>query len=344
MKLGQGGGNRMGRKAINWNDQTKDSVAIRFWNQNVQQTWFPEDYNPSGDKATWDLLSKEYKDVFKKALVKLTHLDTEQFGQGMPLILIHTKNQHIASVFAYMTMMEAVHAKSYSNIFQSLITDKQEERELFAWQEDNSHVQRIAEIIVGYYHKLLTPKPNNKDLYMAMVASVFLESFLFYSGFFFPLYLAGQGKMINSAEIIYAILRDESVHGVLVGIEAQNVYKELLPQEKEHVDIEAYNLLNELFSIEVQFAREVYTQVDLVDEVIEFIKYNANKSLSNIGRNQYFDDVQVNPIILNGIDTETKNHDFFSSKGNGYVRSVHLKPISDESFARLEVMLGRSFA
>ncbi|OME54066.1 class 1b ribonucleoside-diphosphate reductase subunit beta [Paenibacillus odorifer] len=332
----------MSRKAINWNELTKDSVAMRFWNQNVQQLWFPEDYNPANDKATWDLMDSNQKDVYKKALIKLTHLDTEQFGQGMPLLVLHTKNQHIASVFSYMQMMEAVHAKSYSNIFQSLITDSQEERDLYAWQESNQNLQGIAEIVVGMYHKLFDPKPSKKDLYLAMVASVFLESFLFYSGFFYPLYLAGNGKMINSAEIIWAIIRDESIHGVLVGLEAQNVYEELTYKEKQEVDVEVYELLNELYTHEAEFTKEVYEQVSLVDEVMEFVRYNANKALSNLGRPVFFENVKVNPIILNGIDTETKNHDFFSAKGNGYIRSTNLVSIGDSDFARLEALLGRS--
>lgn len=335
----------MARKAINWNELSKDSVGLRFWNQNVQQFWLPEEYNPSNDKATWDLLTPQQKDAYKKALIKLTHLDTEQFGQGMPLLVLHTKNQHIASVFSFMQMMEAVHAKSYSNIFQSLITDKVEERELFEWQENHKNLQRIAEIIVGRYHKLFTMKPSKKDLYMAMVASVLLESFLFYSGFFYPLYLAvGQKKMISSAEIIWAIIRDESIHGVLVGLEAQNVFKELTDEEKKEVDAETRELLVELFENELEFTKEVYEQIGLVDEVVEFVKYNANKALSNLGITPYFENVEVNPIILNGIDTETKNHDFFSSKGNGYVRSINLVPIGDNDFARLEAMLGKSVA
>ena len=51
---------------------------------------------------------------------------------------------------------------------------------------------------------------------MARVSSVFLETFLFYSGFYYPLYLAGQGKMTTSGEIIRKILLDESIHGVLL--------------------------------------------------------------------------------------------------------------------------------
>ncbi|TVX86005.1 class 1b ribonucleoside-diphosphate reductase subunit beta [Paenibacillus agilis] len=333
------------RKAINWNELSKDSVGLRFWNQNVQQFWLPEEYSPSNDKAIWDLLTPQQKEAYKKALIKLTHLDTEQFSQGMPLLVLHTKNQHISSVFSFMQMMEAVHAKSYSNIFQSLITDKAEERELYEYQENHKNLQRIAEIIVGKYHKLFNIKPSRKDLYMAMVASVLLESFLFYSGFFYPLYLAvGQKKMINSAEIIWAIIRDESIHGVLVGLEAQNVYKELNDEEKEEVDTETRELLIELYDHEAEFTEEVYGEIDLVDEVMEFVRYNANKALSNLGIAPYFDNVVVNPIILNGIDTETKNHDFFSAKGNGYVRSINLVPIGDSDFARLESMLGKAVA
>ncbi|MCY9545294.1 ribonucleotide-diphosphate reductase subunit beta, partial [Paenibacillus alvei] len=174
-------------------------------------------------------------------------------------------------------------------------------------------------------------------------ASVLLESFLFYSGFFYPLYLAvGQQKMIHSAEIIWAIIRDESIHGVLVGLEAQNVFNELTPEEKAEVDADVRELLIELFNNEVEFTKEVYEQVGLVDEVVEFVKYNANKALANLGIAPYFENVSVNPIILNGIDTETKNHDFFSTKGNGYVRSINLVPIGDNDFAKLETMLGKS--
>lgn len=331
----------MGRKAINWNSLDKESLALRLWNQNVQQFWLPEEYSPSDDKATWDLLPSEVRETYKKVLVGLTHLDTEQGGEGMPLILLHVKNQHYKAVLSFMGTMEQIHAKSYSNIFQSLITDKIEERELFEWQENNPLLQRKAEIVVGNYHKLFNPNPSKKDLYIAMVTSVCLESYLFYSGFFYPLYLAGQGKMIASAEIINAIVRDEAIHGAFVGAIAQEVYAELTDDEKRKADEELSKLVLELFEIETQYTKEIYASVGLVDEVIEFVKYNANKALMNLGIEPLFEDVEVNPIVLNGIDTETKNHDFFSTKGNGYIRSINLVPIGDKDFAKLESMLGK---
>ncbi|PFP97746.1 ribonucleotide-diphosphate reductase subunit beta, partial [Bacillus cereus] len=83
---------------------------------------------------------------------------------------------------------------------------------------------------ISHYYENITSK---KSLYLAMVASVFLESFLFYSGFFYPLYLAGQGRMVASGEIINLILRDESIHGVYISMLAQELYQELTPQEQE---------------------------------------------------------------------------------------------------------------
>lgn len=71
-----------------------------------------------------------------------------------------------------------VHAKSYSSIFSTLNT-KSEIEDIFEWTANNPHLQKKAKIIKGIYD---TGTPLQKK-----VASVFLESFLFYSGFFTPL-------------------------------------------------------------------------------------------------------------------------------------------------------------
>ena len=53
-----------------------------------------------------------------------------------------------------MAMMEnAVHAKSYSNIFLTLAS-REEIDEIFRWVEDNPHLQRKAHIVADYYEAL----------------------------------------------------------------------------------------------------------------------------------------------------------------------------------------------
>ena len=56
---------------------------------------------------------------------------------------------------------------------------------------------------------------NGSDL-QKKVASVYLETFLFYSGFYTPLHYLGNNKLPNVAEIIKLIIRDESVHGTYI--------------------------------------------------------------------------------------------------------------------------------
>lgn len=95
-----------------------------------------------------------------------------------------------------------VHAKSYSSIFSTLNT-KAEIEEIFEWTANNPYLQRKAEIIKKVY--------DNGTPLQKKVASVFLESFLFYSGFFTPLWYLGNNKLPNVAEIIKLIIRDECV-------------------------------------------------------------------------------------------------------------------------------------
>lgn len=317
-------------KAVNWN-KLEDDYSLLFWRQNIQQFWVDEEIPVSSDKNTWFDLSKAEQETYKKVLGGLTLLDTKQGGEGMPLIMLHIDNLQAKSVLAFMGAMEEIHAKSYSHIFTTLATEEEIE-EIFNWVDQHPLLTKKAKLITERYLKLFKQEITNKELYMAMVASVFLESFLFYSGFFYPLYLAGQGKMTASGEIINLIIRDESIHGVFVGMLAQNIYNKFSDKEKEEVKIEMYQLLNELYEIELKYTDELYTPIGLQDEVKAFVRYNANKALMNLGFDPYFTEEEINPIVLNGLKTDTKNHDFFSVKGNGYIKTLNIEHLTDEDF------------
>lgn len=317
-------------KGVNWNTPTSD-YAITFWEQNLKQFWIDTEFVPSKDIKVWNRLSFEERDTYKKALAGLTMLDTTQGGEGMPLILLHVKDLQKKAVLAFMGAMEEIHAKSYSTIFTTL-ADSSEINELFEWVEENKYLQLKGNRITQYYKKLFNPSTTQKDLYMAMVASVFLESFLFYSGFFYPLYLAGQGKMVASGEIINLIIRDEAVHGLYVGLLAQEVYSELSSEDKSEVDIEVYDLLKELMENEDLYTEEIYADINLDTDVKSFLRFNANNALMNLGREAFYEENDVNPIVLNGLSTQTKTFDFFSNKGNGYQKGK-VKPITDATFS-----------
>ncbi|MGG2933910.1 class 1b ribonucleoside-diphosphate reductase subunit beta [Bacillus pacificus] len=317
-------------RAVNWNKK-EDDFSLMFWKQNIAQFWTEEEIAVSSDKNTWVQLSKEEQIAYKRVLGGLTLLDTKQGGEGMPLVLVHLENLQAKSVLAFMGAMEEVHAKSYSHIFTTLATEEEID-EIFDWVDNHLLLEKKAGIITSYYRRLLKPEVTKKELYMAMVASVFLESYLFYSGFFYPLYLAGQGKLTASGEIINLIIRDESIHGVFVGILAQQIFAELSAEDQQEVQKETQELLMELYEIEMAYTEEIYTSIGLVEDVNRFVRYNANKGLMNLGLEPKFEEEEINPIVLNGLRTDTKNHDFFSVKGNGYVKATNVEKLSDDDF------------
>ncbi|MGE6550679.1 class 1b ribonucleoside-diphosphate reductase subunit beta [Bacillus mycoides] len=317
-------------RAVNWNKK-EDDFSLMFWKQNIAQFWTEEEIAVSSDKNTWAQLSKEEQIAYKRVLGGLTLLDTKQGGEGMPLVLVHLENLQAKSVLAFMGAMEEVHAKSYSHIFTTLATEEEID-DIFEWVDNHPLLEKKAGIVTSYYRRLLKPEVTKKELYMAMVASVFLESYLFYSGFFYPLYLAGQGKLTASGEIINLIIRDESIHGVFVGILAQQIFTELSAEEQQKVQTETQELLMELYEIELAYTEEIYTSIGLVEDVNRFVRYNANKGLMNLGLEPKFEEEEINPIVLNGLRTDTKNHDFFSVKGNGYVKATNVEKLADDDF------------
>lgn len=313
-------------KAVNWNKQ-EDDFTKTFWDQNIMQFWTDDEIPLSDDKMSWMNLSEAQRELYMKVLGGLTLLDTIQGGVGMPRILEHVDGLQRKAVLGFMAMMEQIHAKSYSSIFTTVSTGEEIDA-VFRWVENNPYLQTKAETISAYYNLI----DSKKSLYLAMAASVLLESYLFYSGFFYPLYLAGQGIMTSSGEVIDLILRDESIHGLYVGVLAQETYAELSAEEQDEAYETFQGLLQFLHENEERYADQLYTGLGLAEDVKKFMRYNANKALMNLGLDPAFPEEDINPIVLNGLSTRTKQHDFFSKKGNGYIRTIHVEPLSDEDF------------
>lgn len=315
---------------VNWNTPENDYVEM-FWEQNLRQFWIDTEYIPSKDIDSWKSLSPEMREAYKKALGGLTLLDTLQSHTGMPKVIDHIEGLQNKSVLSYMCMMEAIHAKSYSTIFTT-VTSSEEIDAIFKWTSNNEQLQFKAKTIDTYYRKLDNEKATDEEVYMALVASVMLETFLFYSGFFLPLWLAGQGKMVASCDIIKKIVADESIHGVFVGLLAQEIFDIFDRDQQARIKENLYELMDRLYENELKYTDHVYADIDLTGDVKEYIRYNGNKALMNLGFEPRYEVGEVNPIVLNGLNVETTQHDFFSKKSTNYEKTLEVVHLQDEDF------------
>lgn len=296
--------------AINWNN-IEDAIDKATWEKLTEQFWLDTRIPLSNDLDDWRQMNQQEKDLVGFVFGGLTLLDTVQSQDGMSAIKADIRTQHEEAVLNNIEFMESVHAKSYSSIFETLNAPKEIEA-IFEWTNTNEFLQYKAQRINDIYQ---TGTPLQKK-----IASVFLETFLFYSGFYTPLYYLGHNKLINVAEIIKLILRDESVHGTYIGYKFQIAFNELNADEQSEIKAWMYDLLYELYENEEKYTHELYDGVGWSDSVLTFLRYNANKALMNLGQDPLFPDTadDVNPVVMNGISTSTSNHDFFSQVGNGY--------------------------
>lgn len=312
---------------VDWNI-AEDDYSDFILKQLKALLWFEDEFTPSQDKDSWDSLTDAEQDTYKKVLGGLTLLDTFQGGDdGIGNFIEHIQSLQKKSVFRFMEFTELViHAKSYSNIFMTIATNSEID-EVKRWVKDNEFIQYKANRIAKYYKNIKT----KRDLYLALVASCFLEGVLFYSGFFYPLFLSGQGKMVYSSEIIKKIMLDENIHSIYTGMVAQEIYNALSEDDKVFVDSEIESLLYDLYENELRYTQELYSEINLTHEVKTFLRYNINKVFMNIGKEPIFEHEEINPIVNNAINTQVENIDFFSSKGFGYQKAI-VKPITGETF------------
>ncbi len=298
--------------SIDWN-RIPDQVDLDIWNRLTSNFWLPEKIPVSNDIPTWRNMTADEQTATMRVFTGLTFLDTMQGTVGAVSILPDSTTPHEEAVYTNLSFMESVHAKSYSNIFMTL-ADTPEIDEAFRWSRENENLQYKGRRILDHY--------RGDDPQARKIASVMLESFLFYSGFYLPLRFASLGKITNAADIIRLIIRDEAIHGYYIGYKFQQAVSTLPPGVRDSYRDLALDLLLDLYDNEVHYTRDIYDPLGWTEDVTAFLRYNANKAMNNLGYDGIFppDTCKFNAGVMTALDpSANENFDFFSGAGSSYV-------------------------
>ena len=298
-------------EGINWNTQP-DPTDSDIWDRLTTNFWLPEKIPVSNDVTSWRNMTSSEQNATLKVFTGLTVLDTLQGTVGAVSLIPHAVTPQEEAVYTNIAFMESVHAKSYSNIFMTLASTPEID-EAFRWSRENEHMQYKARRILEEY--------ATGDHERMMIASVMLESFLFYSGFYLPLRMASLGKITNAADIIRLIIRDEAIHGYYIGYKYQQALKDRPGRAAANQEF-IVELLLDLYDNEAHFTEQVYDQIGWSEDVKAFLRYNANKAMNNLGYDGIFppEETRFNPGVMTSLDpSSNENHDFFSGSGSSYV-------------------------
>ncbi|MVA56739.1 class 1b ribonucleoside-diphosphate reductase subunit beta [Agrobacterium vitis] len=299
-------------RAINWN-RIDDDKDLEVWNRLTGNFWLPEKVPLSNDIPSWAALKPEEQQLTIRVFTGLTLLDTIQTSIGAPTLMEDSITPHEEAVYSNISFMEAVHARSYSSIFSTLCSTSDVD-DAYRWSEENEFLQKKSALILEHY--------RNPDPLKRKIASVFLESFLFYSGFYLPMFWSSRARLTNTADMIRLIIRDEAVHGYYIGYKFQRGLEPLSEERRQEIKDFAFDLLLELYDNEAKYTEALYDGVGLTEDVKKFLHYNANKALMNLSYEALFppEACKVNPAILSALSPNAdENHDFFSGSGSSYV-------------------------
>lgn len=309
-------------RPINWN-RIEDDVDLEVWNRLTGNFWLPEKVALSNDIPAWNTLSEAEQALTKKVFTGLTLLDTIQATVGAISLMPDATTQHEEAVYTNIAFMESVHSKSYSSIFSTLCSTKEID-DTFRWAQDDPRLQKKAEIILGYY--------DGDDPEKRKIASTLLESFLFYSGFYWPFWLSSRGKLTNTSDIIRLIVRDEAIHGYYIGYKFQQAFKKASEERQEELREFTIGLLFDLYENEIKYSQDLYDSVGLTEDVKRFLRYNGNKALQNLGFEALWskEETNVSAEIMASLTLSGENHDFFSGAGSTYVMIDHVETMDED--------------
>lgn len=184
--------------AVDWNT-TEDPIDAQVWNRATNNDWKEGKIDISADALSAATMEKPSLLATMRVFMGLTLLDSIQSRVGVAILKRFVKTDQERDVLNQFEYMETMHTKSYSKAFSTCLTSH-EIHALYRWCDQYEVLNRKKDIILKAY-------ATNCPL-KARIASVYLESFAFFSSFYMPLYCEAKlGVLLRFVTIIKLIIR-----------------------------------------------------------------------------------------------------------------------------------------
>lgn len=202
------GGEKSKLMAVN---PMKHAFCKEVWTQMLANTWFANEIDVSKDVACYrNVLTNGERDAYDKSLAFLSNLDGIQLYNLTENIAQHITSPEVKMVLTRQAYEEALHVDAYSTMIEAISLDPMELYMMFerdgVLAAKNEHILRQSEGLGA------ADSGDPRQFALAVVANIVLEGIYFYSGFLTFYALGKRGLMMNSADQIKFINRDEVGH------------------------------------------------------------------------------------------------------------------------------------
>lgn len=285
-----------------------------------ENTWFTKEVDFTNDKFDFKFkLTDAERSMYLKALAFLSNLDGIQFNNLVNNIGQHITSPEVSMCVSRQAWEEALHVKSYALMIENVAEDPMSIYMMFEndpiLAKKNEHILRQSRIIGTQYSK--------RAFVLATVSNIILEGIYFFSGFLAFYCLAKNGKMLNSADMIRLIQRDEEGTHLELFL---NMFYTLQREEPEVFTPDLWEDIKQLFkdAVELETAWGCHIisggVLGMTDAIVgDYIKHLANKRCAKLGMPEIYPGVK-NPVewVEKFSDVNYLEQNFFESKNVVY--------------------------
>lgn len=293
--------------------------AYKLWKTMMANTWFPEEVNMNGDKKDYAELSGAERQGYDRALAQLIFMDSLQTNNINDNINPFITSPEINLLLIRQAFEESLHSQSYAVMVESISDNTNEIYDM--WRKDmqlRNKNDYIANIYIG-----LAQNPTETNFIKVLFANQILEGIYFYSGFCYFYAIARTERMLNTAQMIRFIQRDEVTHLLIF----QNLINTL---KKERPDLFTKSLQDEVIemfragvNVEAEWG-EYITQgqsLGLSPESIRgFLEYLADERLSKVGMPKLYNAKNTLDWFRSFSSFNNQRTNFFEGKVTNYTK------------------------
>ena len=259
----------------------KHNWAREMWEVMRANEWSAKEIGMTEDRKQYHSkdLSGAEKTMYNKSLAFLSNLDGIQFNNLAANIGKHITSPEVSMCISRQIFEEAGHVDAYSLMIEA-VTDNPAE---IYYAFENDPIMAAKNNFITTQSQVVGKEFSKRNFAMAVVANICLEGIYFYSGFLSFYLLAKQGKMLNSADQVRYIQRDEQTHLELFS----RIYDTLQVEYPEIFDSPFYEdlhaLVHSAVNLESEWGAYIIREQFSPPVIKQYIQSLADKRLLRIG-------------------------------------------------------------
>jgi ribonucleoside-diphosphate reductase beta chain len=235
--------------------QVRYPWAIDIYERMQANHWTQKSVAMNDDRLCYhQTLSADERRGYDLALAFVSNLDGIQFDNIVNNLSHHVTSSEVKLALTQQAAEEGLHVRAYQTMIEAVALDPVSIYMKF--QTDgvlaakNEYIMRQSDILKG--------EPNHANFARAVVANILLEGVYFYSMFLYFYALGKRGLMINSADMIKYIHRDEGGTHLSLFSHIHNTHKLENPEVyDEQFYKDAEQLFRDAVALEINWGKHV---------------------------------------------------------------------------------------